>query len=163
VQRVADKHFEFFEVGDELSTAHYPICASQGEVRKHTDEFDGEEEGKRIFGYVVRSDGHMLHSHSLCGDNADCRHGACLSGIELITGDIYGLDPMDPHWTTCRRDDDQLIFLATFLEYGDDRFDLPKKIAHDLKWETIKASVEAERLRQQEIADDKIRYRGIGE
>lgn len=148
-QSTADRHYEFMS-DEELSTEHYPVCASRGAVRPHIDEFGGEELGKRIFGYVVRSDGHRLHTVSLAGES-----------IELHEGDLYSLDPHDRHWTSCPSPDSQLIFVCTFLPLDDPRFDNAFKLVHDLQWETIKASVDAMRMGRKALTENAERYRGV--
>lgn len=150
VQSAADYHYANGSDEAELSTDHYPICASRGAVRPHTDDLEMEAIGKRIFGLVVRSDGHHLHSLSL-GDNS----------IALHEGDVYSLDPFDRHWTTCPSGDSELTFVCTFLAPADPRYNDIPKIAHDLMWETIKASVDAKREKRDEAENDRVRYRGI--
>lgn len=152
VQRVATLHHE--EGGGsedgELSTAWFPICASLGPVAGHIDTFDGEEIGKLIYGLVLKSDGHVLHTRS---------HP---EGMPLSVGDLYSLDPHDWHWTTCPNADSELIFAATFLHHTDPRYGKPNKIAHDLRWEVLAQSIECARQVRRELEIDQAAMRGVG-
>lgn len=150
-QDAADWHYEHGGAADEaeLSTDHYPICASPDDVNPHTDEFGGAEIGKMVFGLVVRSDNHVLHSDLLEAQGRS---------IPLNAGDVYTLHPHDRHWT---KGEGQIIFLATFLLASDPRFNKPSKIAHDLQWECLKGKIDAERAIQTAMVQERYRYRGI--
>lgn len=155
VQRVAGWHYDSGGCEEsELSTEYYPICATNDAVRPHIDEFGGEELGKAIFGLVLRSDGHVLHTRSHPGP------------IPLAKGDLYMLDPHDQHWTLCPKGG-QLIFAAAFIHETDPRYSRPEKLAHDLKWEVLAAHVDYlkevrdDGMPETEMAREEVRYRGI--
>lgn len=155
VQRVADRHYEEGPGEDsELSTERYPICASLGPVTAHTDEFEGQSIGKLIYGLVLRSDGHLLHTDSMGGH-----------GFPISTGDVYELHPFDRHWTTTPDPEGQLIFAAAFIGPDDSRFRRLERIAHDLRWETLKAMIEfesdMEKAAKLDKAMERERLRGI--
>lgn len=114
IKRVADDHIAQ-EAGEQLITGVGSLCATIGPVSRHTD--DDVPAGKWIFGLVIRSDGHRLHSDALP------------VGLPLNQGDLYVLDPAVPHWTTCPDADDVLVFTVTMREPGEGTL---REIAADL-------------------------------
>lgn len=122
-------------------TVDFPFAASVGPVPKHTDIFDGESEGKRIFGLVVENTGnHRLHSESMAGSE----------GLPLPVGAFYSLDPYDPHWTTCDDPEGRLTFIVTFFPPTDVRYGNVQRVAHDLFWESLDAVMRHRRMIEQE-------------
>jgi hypothetical protein len=148
VQGMADAHFagegEVYDQDSELALPVYPFCASLGAVRPHTDELDGEAVGKLVYGWVLRSDGHRVHTLD------------CPDGLPLAAGDLYCIDPLVRHWTTCPTPNAQLIFMVSITP-PDAR--TPKKLTSDFRMDAIVACIEAQRAAQREV--EVATYRGI--
>lgn len=138
--------------------AHYPnahgqlalevgsLCASLGPVERHIDDLDGEAAGKLIYGWVLRSDGHRLHTR----DTAD--------GWSLSVGDVYCIHPLVEHWTTCPDEDSELIFDVSIKLPHEDP---PEKVAALLKQGLIMSIGEHECARKKAAADERFSYRSI--
>jgi hypothetical protein len=118
--------------GGVMETMVTEVCAKRGAVGRHTDDHPGTA-GFKVKGLVIRSDGHRLHSDSL--DAA-----GITEGIELQAGDLYEIDVTDAHWTTCPSPESELIF-SPYIMADDGRS--PKKLAHDISWSLIAASINA--------------------
>lgn len=130
VQGVAERAYAAPRSGNELlETDAVQVCAIKGPVPRHTDNHPGTS-GMTVVGQVLRSDGHVLHTEAMGGE-----------GHELRAGDVYFIDPGDPHWTTVPPDrpEAELIF-TVYIMFEDAR--TPAKLAHDFRWELIKASIE---------------------
>lgn len=136
VQATADAAYSSRTANDpqQLATAVDPICAIRGPVPRHTDDMQGVAAGMRIYGLVLRSDGHVLHSERLPP-----------AGIELRAGDLYCIDPFDPHWTTAPSEAAELIFAVAICP---PERRTPHKLAHDFLWTVIVASINAQRAEQ---------------
>lgn len=140
VQAKADAAYERLRIGNEgLETDAVEVCASRGAVAPHRDD-DGTDKGMRIFGLVLRSDGHRLHSDGLCETGND-------EGLLLSPGDLYEIDPFDRHWTTVPASETQaqLIFTVAIMN-PDGRS--AKKLAHDFLWNLIAASINEMRAKR---------------
>jgi hypothetical protein len=108
-----------------LETAVTAICAHRGPVPRHTDDHPGTD-GMMIVGLVVKSEGHVLFTKSMCG-----------VGVQLEAGDLYYIDPSDPHWTECPHSDSELIFSVNIMH-----LDRPaKRLAQDMAWTLIAESM----------------------
>lgn len=133
-QGKADEAYKRLRLGsDGLETDAVEVCASEGPVPPHRDE-DGSKPGMRVVGLVIRSDGQRLHSDALHASGNT-------SGLPLKPGDLYEIDPFDRHWTTvpdgCVRS--ELIFTVNIMTPdGRDA----QKLAHDMWWSLLKASIE---------------------
>jgi len=77
---------------DTAKTDLHGLYVCQRAVERHQD-LEGAEHGMHVYGLVIRSDGHRLHSQRL--DDAGVPEG-----LPLRAGDFYDIDPYDPHWTT---------------------------------------------------------------
>ena len=153
VQKIAKRHFEEGTGEDgELSSECFPICASPGAVMAHVDTFGGEENGKLIYGLVLKSEGHVLHTDAM-------KAAGITLGFPLHPGTIYELHPYDRHWTETTTPGGELIFAASFIPAHDVRFgDLPK-MAHDLRWEVMARTVEWKSREDRRAAEERERYR----
>ena len=136
----ADEAYGRLRVGaDGLETEAIEICASDRAVIPHRDT-EGTAPGMRIYGLVLRSDGHRLHSDLL-------HEAGTTDGLELVPGDLYEINPFDRHWTTVPDDavKPQIIFHVVVMHH-DGR--TPKKMAHDLWWNVLAASIDALRAQR---------------
>lgn len=143
-QSKADEAYGRVRLGDDgLETAAIEICAANRAVAPHVDA-DGKPgmdlTGMRIFGMVLRSDGHRLHSDSL--DAAGVTEGLALS-----PGDVYEIDVFDRHWTSVPPGavDPQIIFTVNIMR-PDGR--THAKLGHDLMWTVLAASIDEMRGRR---------------
>lgn len=134
VQKQADLAYTGHRDGGAMETMVSEICAKRGAVKRHTDDHPGTA-GMKVKGLVLRSDGHRLHSDTL--DAA-----GITEGLLLQAGDVYEIDITDPHWTTCPSPESELIF-SPYIMRDDGRS--PKKLAHDMSWTLIAASLDATR------------------
>jgi len=93
-QRLGDEGLErHTDQDDETADTYLPgLYACRRAVERHQD-LEGAKPGMHVYGLVIRSDGHRLHS-----DRLDA--AGCPEGLPLKAGDFYDLDPYDPHWTT---------------------------------------------------------------
>lgn len=136
-QEQADAAYARIRLGSEgMETQAMEICASNVPVAPHRDT-EGTLPGMRIYGLVLRSDGHRLHSDAL--------HAAGVAqGLPLSPGDLYEIDPFDRHWTTVPEGSRQceLIF-SVHIMHPDGRSH--QKLAHDMWWTVLKASIDAMR------------------
>lgn len=150
VQGLADAHYagdtEAYDDESTLSLAVNPLCASLGPVRKHIDFLDGDAAGKLVYGWVIRSDGHKVHTED------------CPEGLLLQSGDLYCIDPLVPHWTTCPSPDSELIF-AVAVTPPDSR--TPKKLAQDFRMTIIVASIDQVRADRQARDNEALTFRGV--
>lgn len=123
---------------DGLETEAVEICASDRPVAPHADAEGKEDQvrGMRIYGLVIRSDGHRLHSDNL--------HAAgVIEGLPLAPGDVYEIDVFDRHWTTVPDDagaKPQVIFTVSIM-HPDGRNHA--KLGHDFMWTVLAASIDA--------------------
>jgi hypothetical protein len=150
-QGLADRHFsgegEGYDDEATLTLEVEPLCASEGAVRRHIDELEGEAAGKLVYGWVVRSDGHRLHTQ----DRPE--------GLPLMEGDLYCIDPLVPHWTSCPTPRSELIFAVAITPPASHP---PRKIAKGLRLNVIAAQVEHQRSAQRAAADEAFALRGVG-
>lgn len=145
LQSIVDRHIAVY--GEQLPIEGCdPFCATAGGVRPHIDELEGEAEGKLVYGWIVRSDGHMLHTE----DRPE--------GILLEAGDLYCIHPLVRHWTTAPLLSSQLIF---GVQVTPPEARTPRKLAEDYRMTLIVASVEAMRAAQMGEQAERFRFRGI--
>lgn len=145
-QDKADAAYLRLRMGEEgLETEAVEICAANQAVGRHTDA-EGKDPamlaGMRIYGLVLRSDGHRLHSDAL--------HAAGVTeGLPLSTGDLYEIDVFDAHWTTvpAMSENPQIVFTVNIMR-PDKRSHL--QLAHDMWWTVLAASIEG--IRQSRAA-----------
>lgn len=145
-QEKANQAYESLRYGDSgLSTEVEQICAIDRAVPPHIDaeeKGDMDLTGMRIYGLVIRSDGHVLHSDALDAAGKT-------EGILLQEGDVYEIDVFDRHWTSVPSDLEkhELIFTVCIMK-PDGR--THKKLGHDFKW-TVLAGMVEERRRNAKI------------
>jgi hypothetical protein len=140
-QAQADAAYGEVRLGEDgMETAAVEICAANDAVAPHVDA-EGKEgmdlTGMRIFGLVIRSDGHRLHTDAL--------HAAGVTeGLPLAPGDVYEIDVFDRHWTSVPDGavKPQIIFTVSIMR-PDGRSHA--KLGHDFMWTVLAASIESMR------------------
>lgn len=138
-QAQADAAYARTRMGEDgLETDAVEICAANGAVAPHVDA-EGKAgldmTGMRIYGLVIRSDGHRLHTDTL--------HAAGVTeGLPLSPGDVYEIDVFDRHWTTVPEGavEPQIIFTVSIMR-PDGRSHA--KLGHDFMWTVLAASIDA--------------------
>lgn len=154
VQRVALKHYaddpEGELTGEEgsLSTHVFPLCAGRGSVTPHVDDLDGEAEGRLVYGWVLKSEGHRLHVEGKTPPE----------GLLLSAGDVYVIEPLVRHWTVAPHWWSELIFAVAVVP-PEERS--PEKLAHDYFWTVLKAVNDHEHEQARREAEERAAYHSI--